>query len=84
MEDKMGNIINFPGSEVTPENVFSLEVNNIPQDKLEDTLAKIEEIYEELEQEEPEDTESEEYYEWSEMLEALDDLMDEIQERLDD
>ena len=80
----MGKIIPFPGNEITPENVFSLEVNDIPEDKLEDILAQIEDIYSDLEQEEPEDTESEEYYEWSEMLEALDDLMDEIQERIDE
>ena len=80
----MGKIIPFPGNEITPENVFSLEVNDIPEDKLEDILAQIEDIYSDLEQEEPEDADSEEYYEWSEMLEALDDLMDEIQERIDE
>lgn len=80
----MGDIVHFPGNKITLENVFSLEAEEIPEEKLEDTLAQIEDIYDDLEQEEPEDTESEEYYEWSEMLEALDDLMDEIQERMDE
>lgn len=80
----MGKILFMSGVKWTLEDALSLDVQQLKADELEETLEKIEVLYDELEEEEPEDIESDEYYAWAETMEALDDLMDEIQDLLEE